>query len=127
MSRRDTSAAISDTLRHRRGRRNLHPTLAWNLRRPDGGIGDAAQDPVEAADIRDDDRGYAMSDTHDVRDPEGANSDAALLHRLFDLTWSKRGDCSELERVESQVYARLAQAYDAPEPPTLAGYGRVAA
>lgn len=68
-----------------------------------------------------------MSDVHDVHALAGASDDAALLHRLFDLTWGRRGDRSELERVESQVYTRLIEAYDAAEPPTLAGRGRVAA
>jgi hypothetical protein len=93
----------------------------------DGEIQASPEAPAKPADIRGDNREYAMSDAHDVRDLESGSSDAALLHRLFDLTWSKRGDRGELERVESQVYARLMQAYDAPEPPALGGYGRAAA
>lgn len=56
-----------------------------------------------------------MSDAHDVRDLESGNRDIALLRRLFDLTLDKRGEGGELERVDSQVYARLMEAYE-PEP-----------
>lgn len=50
--------------------------------------------------------------------PAGNASDYALVHRLYDMARTGNCDPRELAMVDFLVYARLAEAYGVPPPPS---------